>query len=114
VQWFFQNNWHRVTFYAVSPSYVLGGTAPCNPSVSPRCITVNGYRGSGSNNNKHLALILAGRPLVGQGARPANAIASYLEGINDDWNPGTSTFVFDFENAVRTPSSNDKVAVMAP
>lgn len=99
--WLLDNNWHQVSYYAVSPGYAPGGGNICNP-----CLTLN------SSNNKRAAIVMTGGALAGQ-THPQSTIAHYLEGENAVPIPPTPTD-YIYENKAHTNTFNDQVIVVAP
>jgi hypothetical protein len=107
--WFTSNQWHKQTYYAVSPGYAPGGAGSC--TAGGTCLTVNNLTTT-PTNDKQAILILAGRSLAGT-ARPNATLSDYLEGQN------ASTGDRTFEHGLGTITStggaiNDKVVVVAP
>lgn len=105
--WFMDNEWYKVMYYAVSPGYVGGGSA-CSPlPTPPSCITVTG---SGAGNDKHALVVMTGRALAGQvnRASPANLISDYLEGAN------AAPISSIYETRTLADDFNDKVIPIAP
>jgi len=72
--WFFANNWHHVTYYAVAPSHAPSG-ATHNCSTVGDCLTVNG--GKTATGNKAI-LMLTGRSLS-NATRPSATLSDYLD-----------------------------------
>lgn len=104
--WFIANNWHYLTYYAVSNGYTPGGGNACNPLPgTPSCLTANNM--AAPNNDKRALLVLAGRALAGQN-RPSAALADYLEGQN------ATPADFVYEKNQRTAAFNDRIIVVAP
>jgi hypothetical protein len=60
--WFIANNWHHVTYYAVSPDDAPGGARNCPGNGN--CLNVNFDAGT-SLTNRRAILALAGRSLNG-------------------------------------------------
>ena len=114
--WFTTNNWHRLTYYAVSPGYAPGGSGSCN-ATSPQCLTVDALNPPNTNptTNSRAVLILAGRSLSGT-ARPNGTLSDYLEGKN------ASTGDYSFEHGAGKTTTvagapaaiNDRVILIAP
>jgi hypothetical protein len=83
--WYFRNDWHKFTLYAVSKGFAPGpGGAPTTPvgacgGANPPCLTIND--GRYPSTTERVALILAGRALPGQ-SRPNGTLSNYLEGEN--------------------------------
>jgi len=101
--WFFRNNWHQVSWYAVAPDIAPSGPRVCGAN----CLTV-GFR-TPSTNQRGL-IVIAGRNLTGA-AWPAVTAADWLESTNNDSN---------LTYAVRDPTLmvrrtfNDRIAVIDP
>jgi hypothetical protein len=101
--WFFRNNWHQVSYYAVAPDIAPSGPRACGAN----CLTVS-FNNPAAGQRGLLAI--AGRGLAGQ-ARPPVALTDWLEDTNNDAN-----LVF----AVRAPtlmvnrSFNDRLIVIDP
>jgi hypothetical protein len=72
--WFTSNNWHHVTYYAVSPSHLPDDQGNCTTGGND-CLTVAG--GSPSSNVKAL-VVLAGRSIA-SAARPNGSLNDYLD-----------------------------------
>ena len=108
--WFFDNQWYRLTYYAISTGYAPGQTASCVAGGSPLCLSVNNL--SSPTNNKRAVLVFAGRAgHKSDGSdqtRPSSLLADYLEGEN--LTPADRIF----ESSIRSDSFNDKVVVLAP
>lgn len=107
--WFTSNEWHMLTYYAVSTGYAPGGAGAC--AAGGTCLTVNNLSTT-PNNNKYAILILGGRSLNGN-SRPSSTLGDYLEAQN------ASTGDRIFEQGLRNVSSagteiNDRVVVIAP
>lgn len=102
--WLVQNEWHHVTYYAVSPGYAPGGGNACNPLPgTPSCLTLNG---SGGGNNKHAIVITTGKAINGN--HPSDTLGNYLEGQN------ATLSDYTYENNTRSDTFNDQVIVVAP
>jgi hypothetical protein len=101
--WFFRNNWHQGSYYAVAPDIAPSGPRACGAN----CLTVN-FRNPSVGQRGLIAI--AGRSLAGQ-ARPPVAVTDWLESTNNDG---------DLVFAVRTPALminrtfNDRIAVIDP
>jgi hypothetical protein len=110
--WFFNNQWYRLTYYFVSTGYAPGQTPPtsCVPGGSPLCITVNNL--TGTTNDKNSILVLAGRAIKksdgSDQTRPSSLISDYFEGENIT--PADRIF----ESNIRSKTFNDKIVVLAP
>ena len=101
--WFFRNNWHQVSYYAVAPDIAPSGPRVCGAN----CLTVN-FRNPSAGQRGLIAI--AGRRLTGA-AWPAVTTADWLEGTNSD---------NDVVYTVRDPTKmirrtfNDRIAVIDP
>ena len=121
--WFTANQWHKLTYYAVSPGYA-GGAGSCNPlptlptpPTSPSCLGAANLAPPYTNptTNTRAILILAGRSLTGA-SRPNGTLSDYLEAEN------ASTGDYRFEHgsgkttmvAGAAAAINDRVVVVAP
>lgn len=100
--WFLNNNWHKLTYYAISSGYAPGSSASCVTSGSPACLTFNAATG---NTNPRAILILAGHAIRAQ-TRPSSALTDYLEAEN--LSPMDTTFVRQNLSA----DFNDRVIVV--
>jgi len=85
ITWFWNNEWHRYTWYAVSDDATASNTDPawnCDAPGGPGCLTVQDLpASSGSTNDKWLVLVLSGPALSGQN-RPSSNLADYFERQN--------------------------------
>lgn len=101
--WFFRNNWHQVSYYAVAPDIAPSGPRTCGAN----CLTVN-FRTPSAGQRGLVAI--AGRSLPGQ-SRPPAGVSDWLESANSDG---------DLVFAVRNPgfminrTFNDRIAVIDP
>ena len=102
--WFLSNEWHKLTYYAVSTGNAPGGGGTCVAGGSPACLTVNAPSGTTSPN---ALLILAGRN-IGTGTRPSSSLGDYLEGANAD---GADTV---FAKQPLSTTFNDRVSSIYP
>lgn len=99
--WIANNQWHRVSYYALSPHYAINGSQSCGAS----CITVSNVS---PGSSKEAVVVMAGRALATQGGRPVADSAKYLETGNN------TSGDYAFERALRSPTFNDEVAVVRP
>lgn len=76
--WFFRNQWHRTTYYAVAQQSSPAGL-PSLGCDSSNCLRIN----DAATRNIRALLVLAGRALPGQ-ARPSGILANYVENQNGD------------------------------
>jgi hypothetical protein len=82
--WFISNNWHHVTYYALSPDHTPNGARDCAASVN--CLTVN-VQGAVPWTNRRAVLALAGRSLLGT-IGTNRALGDFLDTIENtdaDW-----------------------------
>lgn len=100
--WFLKNEWHKLTYYAVSSGNAPGGIGGCVAGGTPACLTLNAPSGTTS---PRAILILAGRAIKAQ-VRPSGALANYLE--SENLTPVDNTFV------TLNPSAdyNDRVVIV--
>ena len=75
--WYLANNWHQVSYYAVAPNHVPGGSRGCVNPGYVNCLNVNFDVGT-SLSNKQALLVLAGRSLNGT-AGSNRAIGDFLD-----------------------------------
>lgn len=101
--WFARNRWHEVAYYAVAPNIAPSGARACVTGSS--CLQVAFHPADG---NQRGLIALAGRALAGQ-ARPALAVADWLEGANAD---GASPFALRSPALMVNRSFNDRIAVI--
>lgn len=106
--WLVQNEWHHVTYYAVSQGYTPGGINDCEPlgtlpHVKPYCLTING---NGGGNDKRAIVITTGKAINGN--HPSDTLGNYLEGQN------ATPSDYTYENNTRSDTFNDQVIVVAP
>lgn len=76
--WLANNQWNRVATYAISPGHGIDGPGVCN--AGNPCISLGGAA------DKEAVVIMTGRRLTGQAARPPASlpglVTDYLEGAN--------------------------------
>ena len=65
--WPMANNWHQVSYYALSSGYAITGTNSCVAGTD--CVSI--ANATSPNNNKQAVVITTGRLLAGQGGRRA-------------------------------------------
>jgi hypothetical protein len=95
--WFFSNQWHRYTYYAVAPSV--------SAAQSGGYFTVSDFpAANGIANDKRFVLAAVGPAVTGQNLRPSTLVAQYLEGENAS--TGNDTFAYQVFGA----SGNDRMA----
>ena len=101
--WFTDNDWHMLTYYAISSKHAPSGSTPrsCSSVSSVTCLSVTNLTPA---NKQRAILILAGRGLNNT-ARPNGTLTDYLEGEN---NNGDSTFI----KSPVSRSFNDRVIVI--
>ena len=101
--WVTTNNWLETAYYAVAPAFAINGTGSCGT-----CITVNNT--VAPNNNKQAVVVMTGRALSGQAARPVTPPAlttDYLESVN-----APATLIFDHN--LRSATFNDDPIAVRP
>lgn len=102
--WFWNNNWHHYTYYAVAPGATATPASPCAGAGDPDCLTVTGLPAStGNTDDKRLVLVLSGRPLSTQ-SQPSGGRNDYYE--SDNQTNGDESFL----SATSSPTFNDRVA----
>jgi hypothetical protein len=109
--WFFRNNWHQVSYYAVAPDIAPSGPRVCGAS----CLTLSFHNPSAGLRG---LIVIAGRSLNGT-PRPNGTLTDWLEDANCDPGPGPSCAP-NMAFATRAPTLminrafNDRVAVIDP
>lgn len=100
--WFWNNQWHRYTYYAIAPGAAAPATSACTPGTN--CLTASGLPSStGNTNDKRLVLVLSGRPLSGK-TQPSNDRLDYFE--SDNATAGDESFA----SGTVSTAFNDRVA----
>jgi hypothetical protein len=99
--WIGANQWDRVAYYALSPNYAITGNGACGT-----CITVSNVAPA---TGKQAVVVMTGRQLAGQGARPVADHQQYLEAGNYAAAPD-----YAFERALRSAAFNDQPTVVRP
>jgi len=109
--WFFNSNWHQLTYYAVAPDHSPSGAVhACSDSGTVTCLSIGNLT---PPNKQRAILILAGRSLTGA-ARPSGSLADYIDNVNIT---GVSTSINQdadttFHRAPKSPSFNDRFVVV--
>lgn len=98
--WFTQNEWHKVIYYAISPGYNAGGSATC-AGAPPSCLALDGSENIGA------LIVTMGKALAGK-THPSAISSDYLEGAN------ATAANFIYENQARSSTFNDQIIVVAP
>jgi len=101
--WFFRNNWHQGSYYAVAPDIAPSGPRACGAN----CLTVN-FRNPSVGQRGLIAI--AGRSLAGQ-ARPPVTVTDWLESTNND---GDLVFAVRIPALMINRSFNDRIVVIDP
>lgn len=98
--WFVQNEWHKVMYYALSPGYNAGGSSVCS-GAPPACLKLD--------NSENMGALIAttGSALAGK-THPSALLGDYLEGVN------ATPSGFIYENNPRSGTFNDQVISVAP
>lgn len=98
--WFVQNEWHKVMYYALSPGYNAGGSGACS-GAPPACLKLD--------NSENMGVLIAttGSALAGK-THPSALLGDYLEGVNAN-PPG-----FIYTNNPRSSTFNDQIISVAP
>jgi hypothetical protein len=74
--WFLRNDWHRLSYYALSPGHAAATAAPRTCGMPSReCLSI---KASADAWRARALLILAGRDLVGS-TRPGAKVSDYLD-----------------------------------
>jgi hypothetical protein len=100
--WLATNRWYQVSYYALSPEYAINGSGTCGTCVA----VINTSPGS-----KEAIVVMTGRALPGQSARPVTppaAVADYLE--DENLTPADLVFEQNFRNI----GFNDQPVVVRP
>jgi hypothetical protein len=100
--WLATNKWYQVSYYALSPEYAIDGSGTCGT-----CVTV----GNTTPGSKEAIVLMTGRALPGQSARPVTLpapVGDYLEGEN--LTPADLAFEQNFRNT----GFNDQPVVVRP
>jgi hypothetical protein len=115
--WFVRNQWHQVSYYAIAQEIAPDGSGSCvapAAGTNSDCLTVKYSRQDlGDDRNRGL-IVIAGRRLNGQAARPNGNLADWLEGENADVSSAQAARTY----ATRDPSLavnrtfNDRAAVI--
>lgn len=143
-QFFFDNEWYRLVYYAASPGALPGGplactlnTAksppPCGAPVDPlyqpldQALTCPGappplpaaciprVRADGTREDAGIMLVLAGRAMNVGGTVQARPASTLDKYLEDARNLNSPVLVpREFEQKPRTTSFNDRVVVLAP
>ncbi|HUQ24060.1 MAG TPA: hypothetical protein VM140_00220, partial [Burkholderiales bacterium] len=104
--WYLANNWHQVTYYAVSQDHVPGGARGCASPGFANCLNVNFEVGT-SLTNKQAILVLAGRSVTG--TTSANRIiADFLDTTEN------TNFNSTFEQKRFSKTFNDRFVNVSP
>ena len=110
--WFFNNQWYKLTYYAISDGYAPGRGKSCVHSGAPLCLTETSP--TSTWNDRGAILVLAGRAVtksdgsVQTRPSPTNSLDDYFEGRNKT-TPSDSVY----ESNTRSSTFNDKVVVLA-
>jgi len=101
--WLANNNWHQAAYYAVAPAFAIDGSGTCGA-----CITINNT--VALNNNKQAVVVMTGRALAGQAARPVTPPALTTDYLESATPP--STLIFDHN--LRSATFNDEPIAVRP
>lgn len=96
--WFWDNSWHHVIYYAVAPA--------CSNPSSPNCTGAGGLLSVNGDVNVRAVLVSPGTAKAGQN-RPCSNIADCLEV------PNSSSYPI-FSKPTDANASNDRVVIVAP
>lgn len=103
--WVINNQWDRVSYYALSPHYAINDSQSCGAS----CITVTNVSPGAS---KQAVVVTAGRDLTSPSLRPVADAAKYLEAGN--YKAPLDPPDYAFERMLRGTTFNDQVTVVRP
>lgn len=98
--WLVNNQWDRVTTYAISDGHKITGPGACT-GPNP-CISIGGLA------DKEAVVMMAGRPLAAQARTVPAQVPDYLEGLN------TTPDDMELERDLRTTAFNDQPVVVRP
>jgi hypothetical protein len=93
--WFTKNAWYSVTYYAVSPARLPGGSGTACAVAD--CLSVTSTTGQATTNAAEALLVLGGRNLA-PSARTSWNVADFFEGEN-----ASSPQSFDVDTRAMTP-----------
>jgi hypothetical protein len=105
--WFFANNWHHVTYYAIAPVHQPGGAGSCTGAT---CISVT-VTGGASLSDKRAVLALAGRSLNNTSGTN-RALLDFLDDTNST--PAARTNVLSFKQYKGSRTFNDRFVSLSP
>lgn len=112
VKWFIDNEWYKLTYYALSPDVIPGtGTASTKATCSSNCLSLS-VPASPAPTTNSVVLVLAGRALSNQARNtPAQraSLANYFELGNNQTIADSA-----YERQYRSASFNDKVVEWKP
>lgn len=94
--WFEQNNWQQVMYYATSPNFAPGGTHTC----TPYCLSVGSKAAS--------AVVVATSGALSGKTHPSGTLSNYLEGNNLTHSSGV------YETQTISDTFNDTIVTVTP
>jgi type II secretory pathway pseudopilin PulG len=94
--WFIQNNWQQVMYYATSPGFAPGGTHTC----IPYCLSVD--------NKIASAVVVATSGSLPGNTHPSGTLSNYLEGYNLTHVSGV------YETRTISDTFNDTIVTVTP
>jgi hypothetical protein len=106
--WFFRNNWHQLSYYAIAPGVAPSTPAPRSCTSGTDCLTANYLSATYAANSLKGLVVIAGRQLPTQ-ARPSATLTDYLEDSNAS---GTTTFAARAPTLAINRTFNDRVVVI--
>jgi len=111
--WFVRNMWHHVSFYAIAEQIAPNGSAACiSPATgaSSDCLTVK-YSHSPADDRNRGIIVIAGRRLPGQDARPNGTFDQWFEGDNGN---NVNGVIYTVREPTMTINRtfNDRIAVI--
>lgn len=110
--WFVRNQWHQVAYYSVAREIAPDGSAACNSpatGTSSDCLTVKYSHVDLGDDRVRGLIMIAGRRLTGQAARPNGNLADWFEGANA---AGTTPYTTRDPALTINRTFNDRIAVI--
>lgn len=117
--WFVNNNWDRLTYYAISSTATISPSGICTAPGDAGCLEIRGLPAENGNYwDKRLVLALTGLPIAGQNRScptGCNDLAQFLE-IENASTPANRIYRADVRIPIPTalpppyPPFNDRIA----
>ena len=102
--WYFTNQWDRISYIALSSDFAPGGTGSCGSN----CFSAL-KNGGADKTNVRGVVVMPGTAFATQ-SRPNTTLSNYFDNAT---NQNAATLVFDHANTL-TGTFNDQVIVIAP